>query len=242
MRARGDADRAPDDQCALPGRITSIATQSRRADRVNVFVGESYCFSCRAEVAVRLHLQTGMVLTSEIRDRALEEDAYLTAYAASIELLAHRGRSEREIRDRLRRKGHDGPVIDRVIARLYENRYLDDAEFARSWIENRATHRPRGDRALRQELRGKGVDAQVIDSALAGAELDQQAMANDAARKRAASLTQLEPDVQKRRLIGFLQRRGFSWEVIKPAVESALGPSDDAESAEFETLEEPDSG
>ncbi len=240
MSTRGDLSDRPTADCVLPGRITAIKTQATRPGRVNIFVDGAFCFACRGEVARQLQLQLGSEVTPELRANVMQEDAVLSAYSAAIDLLAHRARSEREIRDRLRRRDFDTVVIDRVILRLREHRYLDDAEFARAWIENRTTHRPRGDRALRQELRRKGVDNQVIDTALDVADLDQAAMALEAARRKAPSLAGLDPRVRQRRLIGFLQRRGFGWDAIGPAVAIVLGPFDDTDQAEIESNPPPE--
>ncbi len=217
------------DQCRLPGTITSVKAQAKRNDRVNVFVGEQFCFACRATVAADFGLHIGTEITASIREDVLREDDYQSAYQHAIELLAYRARSEREIRTRLRQRDCNDDVIDRVIARLNENNYLDDAEFARYWIENRTANRPRGDRALRQELFQKGIDSSLIDEALAGADLDQRALAIEAGRKRAGSFRGLPADTQRRRLAGFLQRRGFGWDAIGPALQELLGPDSASE-------------
>ena len=73
-----------------------------------------------------------------------------------MRLLGYRGRSEAEVRRRLSPR-YDSQVIDRVIAALTQQGYLDDATFARQWRSSRERRRPRGQRLLRQELLGKGV-------------------------------------------------------------------------------------
>ncbi|MGD9712148.1 MAG: regulatory protein RecX, partial [Thermomicrobiales bacterium] len=188
----------------------------------------------RLTVAADFGIAIGSEMTSALRDSLLEEDDFLSAYEYAIDLLARRARSEREVRDRLRRKRYEEPAISRVLNRLVENNYLDDAEFARFWIENRTANRPKGDRALRQELMAKGVNRPIIDEALSTADLDQRMLAIEAGRKRIRSLEGLPPDVQRRRLASYLQRRGFRWDAIGPAMETILGTSGDVEEADNE--------
>jgi regulatory protein len=226
---RTEADAAREDAAMLPGMVSSIQAQQRRADRVNVFVDGAFAFAARAEIVAQHGIHPGTELTVAVRDAALREDAYATAYATAIDLLARRARSEREIRDRLRAKGHDAETIDRVLIRLRELRYIDDESFSRSWIENRATHRPRGAAALRQELRAKGVDRQTIDQAIEEASLDDVAMAVDAASRKHRSLESLDPQLRRRRLIGYLQRRGFTWDAIREALRQVEPDAVDAD-------------
>jgi regulatory protein len=93
---------------------------------------------------------------------------------------------------------------------------VNDTEFALTWVENRSEFRPRGQRALRMELRQKGLSEGVIQQALA--DLDEESLAYQAARKRAARLSQLEETDFKRKLQSFLARRGFAYETIYEVV------------------------
>ena len=88
---------------------------------------------------------------------------------------------------------------------------------------------PRGRRRLKDELRQKGVDREVVEQALEEAELDEYPAALELARKRLPSLRGDEPLAQRRRLAGFLQRRGYGWDVVGRVLDAALGEPDDNE-------------
>jgi regulatory protein len=114
-------------------------------------------------------------------------------------------------------------VIERALARLAELGLVDDAAFSRYWVESRQSFRPRGQLALRDELRRKGVAREEIDAALAesddGPEAEQEramALARGALRRYADA-----PDRHsfQRRLGGFLQRRGFTLATIRPIID-----------------------
>ena len=102
---------------------------------------------------------------------------------------------------------------------LRQHHLLDDAAFARYWIEQRQTFRPRGARLVRSELRQRGVDAATAEVALEALDDSGQADAYRAAAKRASQLRALDRQAFRSRLSGFLARRGFDWDIIGPVVE-----------------------
>jgi regulatory protein len=98
------------------------------------------------------------------RAEVTDADVVMDAAAA---FLAVRPRSVAEVRRRLRRLGYPPGLVDEVVDRLVDLRYLDDAAFARAWVESRDRARPRGILALRQELQRKGVSREVTEAVLA---------------------------------------------------------------------------
>ena len=85
---------------------------------------------------------------------------------AAARFLEARPRSVQEVRRRLTTAGYRPELVDAAIGRLGELGYLDDDAFARTWVESRDRARPRGEHALRRELRLKGVDDSIIRSVL----------------------------------------------------------------------------
>ena len=145
------------------------------------------------------------------------ESQYPEALNAALRLLSYRPRSVAEVRRRLARKWPP-PVIDRVVLFLQEHNYLDDAAFAQLWRRGREQRKPRGPRALRQELRQLGVDREVIEEALE--DFDAPANAHKAGQKLAARLAGqgVAEEVFRRKVSAHLQRRGFDYAVIAATV------------------------
>ncbi len=148
------------------------------------------------------------------REKAPPERA--PAWDEAVRWLALRARSTSEVGWRLRRLGYRPDEIAGVIGRLTASRYLDDAEFARSWVRSRAERAGYGPSRLRRELRDKGIDEAEIAGALAEltAERDVRDLAAEAARRRLPALRGLASAVARRRMAGYLSRRGFGAEVI----------------------------
>ena len=140
-------------------------------------------------------------------------------YEAAVRYLATRPRSVGEIRRHLRGKRYDDETIDGAIDKLRAHRYVDDLDFAKYWIEQRAKFRPKGDRALVSELSMKGVARETIDIALG--ELSPDSEAERALRAIARPSTRwrdLEPAVRRRKIHAYLAQRGFGYEVIDEVI------------------------
>lgn len=196
----------------MSGEITGLEAQRNRRDRVSVFVDGRYAFSLQGILAAELH--QGQELTDHDIQDLEQRDAAETAYERALHYLSFRPRSEWEIRRYLQKKrGVDGGSTEDVLARLRRVGLVNDGEFARYWVENRESFRPRGRWALRAELRQKGVPPEAIEASLA--DLDEEASAMNAARRRARRLARLDEGAFHRRLLGFLQRRGFDYGVSR---------------------------
>ena len=134
-------------------RISSIEQQKRNPERVNVSLDGEFAFAIPVNAVLDFGLRTGIQLSASQIEELKEIDDTAKATDAAIRLLTARPRSVREIEQRLRRKEFGDPTIERVIQRLRDWRYVDDEAFARFWVENRESNRPRGRRLLKQELR-----------------------------------------------------------------------------------------
>jgi regulatory protein len=213
--------------------ITALEFQKRNKDRVNVYLDGEFGFGLAAVEAVRLRV--GQKLTAEEVVELRMKDQVERAYERALNYLSYRPRSEAEVRRNLRRKDVEDEAIDVVIGRLARAGLVDDDEFARYWVENRARFNPRGARGLRYELRQKGVDHAIIDDALTG--FDVQAAARQVAEAGARRLSQETPRDFRRKLKAYMARRGFSYAEIKPLVEEKVEEryaGDDTKSEETE--------
>lgn len=214
-------------QTARAGQITALRPTKRDPDRIAVDLDGSFALALPAALVADEHLEVGEVLDGERVSALLAADQASRATEAALVYLGYRPRSEKEVRDRLRRGGYKQEAIDHAISRLHEWRYLDDADFARRWVENRATHRPRGRRLLQQELRHKGIDTETAREAIDDAALDETGAAEELARRRLPAYSGDEPAAIRRRLGAYLARRGYSYDVIRTALDRALGEAED---------------
>ena len=196
-------------------KITALRQQKRDARRVNVYLDGRYAFALQAPLADAV--QVGQTLSPEEIDELQRKDVAEVAFQRVLQFLSYRPRSQAEVEAYLQRRKVTPAVRQEVMDRLVQARLLDDQEFARYWVENREVFRPRGVYSLRFELRSKGVDEVTIQRAVEG--LDEADSAYRAAAERARRLKGLGYADFRRRLAGFLQRRGFGYDITKDTVD-----------------------
>lgn len=205
-------------------KITRIETQKRKKNRYSVFLNDEFAFGLDAAVVTKFNLSVGDQLSQEKVDDLLQEEEKRRVKEKAYRYLAGRAHSEKELRDKLLRKGFEETRIDAVIAELKDVGYLDDASFARSYAQSRLSNKPMGAFLLRRELQQKGVAEPLIKSAIeeAYSGVDEEELATELVRRRAARYRELEEEKKKKRLYDFLRRRGFRWEVVKRVIERTV--------------------
>jgi regulatory protein len=195
-------------------KITAISVQKKNPNRVNIYLDGEFAFGVARITAA--WLKNGDELTDEKIAKLLAEDSLEWAFQQAMLFLSYRARSEKEIRQNLRKHEMSEEVIDHTIERLRKAGLANDNDFARMWVENRSTFRPRSKKALAIELRQKGLKDEVIHDSLSG--VDEESLAYETGLKRAARFKGYEWAEFRKKLSEFLARRGFSYPVIAPIV------------------------
>lgn len=195
-------------------KITAIEAQKKRSNRVNIYLDGVFAFGLERITAA--WLRVGQELDEKKIEQLQVDDARERALQQAMLFLSYRARSESEIRQNLRKHEIPEAMIEETLERLRKNGLVNDEKFARAWVENRNTFRPRSRRMLAMELRQKGLDDEAIGPALS--EVDEESLAYQAAQKKANRLKSLEWNDFRKKLYEFLARRGFSYSVVTPVV------------------------
>ena len=222
-------------------KITALKAQKRNPNRINVYLDGIFAFGLARVVAA--WLQVGQTLSEEKIDSLQNEDTLEVAYQKSLHLLGYRPRTENEVRRKLTEKGFSGEVIDSVSERLKSSGLIEDRQFAKIWVENRAAFRPRSHRLMAIELRQKGVTDDAIQEAL-DSSVDDTALAYEAAVRYSRRLSGLEWGEFRERIYAYLRRRGFSYGTITAAVQrlwSEIKPTEGTYHNNYEDLKEDES-
>jgi regulatory protein len=199
----------------VDGKITTLEVQKRNPDRVSVYLDGRFAFGLPAIVAARL--ARGQFLSNAEVAELQEEGAAEEAYNRALHFLSFRPRSRAEIEGYLEKRSVNAPQIEKIVARLERAGLLDDEAFAQYWVENRERFRPRGLRALRFELRNKGIRDDTIERALASVNVLDSAYRS--AGRKARQLRNTDRQTFFRKLVEYLARRGFSYDVARETAE-----------------------
>jgi len=191
----------------------------KNPERINLYVDGRFLQGVNATIVLQMGLKLGQELSPDQLERLLSEEAEQQAVDRALNYLSFRPRSREEVRRYLRRKETPPEIIEAALARLDRLDFVNDRTFAEFWIGTREQFSPRGSRALKNELRMKGVERDMVDE-LVDDELDEE-RALRAGHKKATSLVNI-PTMDyatfRNRLGSFLQRRGFGYEVATKTV------------------------
>lgn len=200
-------------------KITRIKAQKNKK-RVNIYLDGKFAFGLDADNFLKAGLKVGQKLTQKQVDDLVFKNEFQKLLDKTLRLISRRPRSEKEIRDYLRKKKSPSKLIEAVVKKLKQLRQIDDAAFASWWVEQRTTFRPRGKFGLTMELRQKGIDKTIINKAIN--KVDELPLAARLAQKKLKVYKNLPREEFYQKMSAYLARRGFSWETIKKVVAKFL--------------------
>ncbi len=224
--------------------ITKLEYQKKDKNRVNLFIDDKFAVSLSLDELVSLGLQKNQEITNDLLNKIIGQSDFGKFFNFALNFLSFRPRSEYEIREALKRKivllerssGEKKDyreTVEAVIEKLKSINQINDLEFAKWFVNQRNTFRPKGKAALQQELARKKVSREVISSVLNEKNdnlesLSQFELAIASCRKKAAILALKIKDKKSRfeakiKLQRHLASRGFDWETIRSVVEKLLG-------------------
>lgn len=197
----------------MPDIITGLKFRKSDPSRMHIYLDGEYAFSVSHTAAAGLEVGAGLDNT-RIAEFKRADEVY-RACRQALRYLGFRPRSCKEIEKYLNSKGYTSQAVQGAVERLTEQRYLNDMAFAGFWVENRKSFRPRSLSALRYELRQKGIADEIITAALAG--INEEELAWRAAKGKVRNWRNLKKEHFQKKMLSFLSRRGFSYEVSKSA-------------------------
>ncbi|MEH7114094.1 recombination regulator RecX [Neobacillus niacini] len=217
--------------------ITKITTQQKNQDRFNIFMdygkGEEYAFSVDSDVLIRFQLKKGMEIDEfSILEIQLQDDIR-KAYNQAINYLARRMRSEKEIREYLAKKEVEEPIVNEVLHKLAAQKYINDEEFAFSYIRTQKNTTDKGPDLIRMELREKGITEGIIKVVIREYPLEEQVeKAIKVSEKLMKKSSKESQRIAKQKAEQLLLRKGYPFDVIHLALNEA-----DIEKEEDEEME-----
>lgn len=147
-------------------------------------------------------------------------------YNYSLRFLSYRPRSEKEIKEKLKSKKAESQVIETIVQKLKEQKFLNDEEFTRWWIEQRTKFKPKSLRLIKLELRQKGITNDIIEDQiliLHLADKDQLLSEKERAKKLIENKMERLKGLTKQEVyqkIGpFLARRGFDFDTMHEVID-----------------------
>jgi len=155
----------------------------------------------------------------------IEEQLFEKYLLSVYRFLNFRLRSEKEIRDNLKKKNARDDIIEKIVIRLKEQKFLNDENFARLWVDSRSRVKPRSQFLLKMELKQKGISDEIIEKVLQRVENEGQSddvQARALVEKNIKKYSGMQKQELYQKLGGVLARKGFNWNVTKKAIDDVL--------------------
>jgi regulatory protein len=205
-------------------RVTAVELDPRRPDAVRVEIDGVRYGAIPGEVARAHGVVVGRAVDPELQARLADAADAEAAYRTALRALEVRSYARADLGRRLVRKGHQRDAVETALERAAGLGLLDDAAYARTYVQTRSA-RGRGPSRLKRDLLSMGVEGGTIDEAIAAEwtdDTDRTAMPTALAAKRAAQLKGLPRQTKRRRVVAYLARRGFTGRDITAIVDKLL--------------------
>lgn len=154
----------------------------------------------------------------------MEDNFFAKYYNLTLRYLSFRQRSEKEIRDYLHKKQIQESLIEIIITKLKEHRFLNDEEFTKTWVESRIRFKPRSLRMIERELVQKGISKEIIELVIHNSQFtiqNDKKMAKRLIDKKLPRIKGTKKEIYQK-LVRFLVQKGFDWNVIKQSIDPNL--------------------
>lgn len=203
-------------------KITKLERQKRRSNRVSIFLDNTFFCGISENLLSKLDLFEGKEVDEEEIRKLVEEKAFTEAKEKTLRLLSHRMYSEQEIKDKLKKKGYEDDIIDKVVGDFKNSSLIDDYAFAKAFVHDSVRLNPKGSFRIAYELKKKGISEVIINKVFSEEKVVEGDFdrAFEIARRRLETLKKISDKIKiKRRLYNFLLRRGFSYETIRAVLD-----------------------
>jgi len=200
------------------GRITAINSQRRNPNRYSIFIDGEFVLGIDKETVEDMDLRVGKLVDEKDLKKITSQEELNKAQAYALMLLGYRERSLREIKIRMRQKGYEEKLVEKVVKYLKDRNLINDKRFTQLWAESRIK-KGYGRWRIQSELEQKGVNREITDEILKDlySGIDEVQVALDLVEKK--RWVSKEPPRLTERVSNLLRRRGFSFEVISNVVE-----------------------
>jgi len=200
--------------------ITDIQQQKKNKQRYSVFLDGEYAFSLSDELMLRFNLKIGAQVEKEQLSSMLVEDECKAAFNKGVDYISYCNRTVKQTRDYLLKKEFSEESIDFAIAKLEEYNFLNDMQYAESFVQNKNASALMGRAAIKFKLMQKGIEKQLTEEALEGCfdEKAELAAAQAFVQKNAKKYEALPLRERNMKLSTALARRGFGWDIVRQAI------------------------
>ena len=205
--------------------ITDIKEGKKNKNRVNIYADEEFVCALYLETAVKYGIKKGLEVSRDDIVSMMQEDEFRYAFDTALKYISYKMRSEKEVRDKLKKAEVSAEAEEHAISKMKELGYIDDAGYAEMYISELSASF--GKNAIEQKLFMKGISKEIIRELLAG--IEQRELAVSWAEKLFKKYFGDDKYKVKQKVFRAMMTRGFDFDDIKYAVARVSEQGDDYE-------------
>jgi len=202
-------------------KITAITHQAKNSNRFNVFIDNAFAFGINADDMINYRISVGMVIDEIEYENLISQLEYAKTRDAAIRSISRSMQSTRQLQNKLLAKGFSTEAVKITLDLLTKNGYLDDLQYAKMFINEKIKINNYGKKRIIGELLQRGIHKDIITEVLSNLDNGQEQQAALRALKKKLQRTNIEEILaepkEKNRIVSFMARRGFSYEIIYKA-------------------------
>lgn len=203
-------------------KITKVEIQKNNPNRFSIFIDDEFAFGVTDELKYKYHLSKGLELDQDTINEILELERLNKAVNYTVKLLSYRQRSEKEIRDKLIEKEYMDHQIEYAINYCKDRNYINDYEFASAFTRDKINLNKYGPIKIKYDLLNKGVSEEIVNSVLDENLDNEYNQALEVAKKQVQRYKKDDKYKKYRKLGGYLNRRGFTYDTINSVLNEVL--------------------
>lgn len=204
-------------------KITDLKIQKNNKARANLYLDDEFAFGVEMLTVMKLGLKIGQDVSEERLKEAIFDSEKSVAFEKAVDYLGRGMRTERQMREYLQKKGYSLEIINVVVSKLKDYRYLDDKQYAAMYVEQNV--KTKGERRLKQELQQKGISSAWAEEA---AQTDSETEAKNATALAQKYMRNKPCDLKNlQRLQRYLISRGYGFDVVNSIVRSFQNETQD---------------
>lgn len=201
--------------------VTKIEQQKQHAERYSVFIDGEFSFALIKEDILYFKLEEGKEISEEEVNFIQDSLIYIKAQDAAVYYVGYKGRTEQEVRRKLKQKNFSEETVERVVEFLKKYHYVDDKKFCEAYIRESMNQKPKGKAYLKMKLIEKGIETTVIEEALEESGMEEIEGAKKLLKKKLKNFQYVD-EKTKLKAFASLQRKGYPYSVIKEAYQSCI--------------------
>lgn len=200
--------------------ITKITRQKNNQERYNIYLNDEYAFAVDEGILIKFGLMKGKTLEQFDIDEINYEDEIAKAFSKALHFLSFQMRSEYEVKKKLLDAGHGEAVVQEAVRKLESLGFLNDQTYSKALMETKKRTLKKGPRAIRQDLKKKGIDKSLQDEVLETFTHEEQLeIALQLAEKEVRAGSRKTPTQLKQKIQDVLMRKGYSFSIVSEVLE-----------------------